>query len=218
MRFRVYFLLAVVASMMGAPWASAATIAPFVSATLPDPRNDSYPQVGFGFAANPSGTAQVNQLGYFDQGGDGLAAAHQVGLYHYNGSAYQLLATTTIPAGTGALLENGFRWMPIPTVTLTDTDQSNGWYALMATADTDTWSNNANSVVTNFGNFGFGQLAYYTANPFPSVGGTTSFGFGADIQYVGPNMGYVAAPEPSSALLMVFGVSLLGWRFRKRSV
>ena len=221
MRICVGLFTVVAASLLGLMPAMATTISPFVG-TPPsnDPRNDSIAQAGFGFAANPSGTAQVNELGFYDEGGDGLAAAHTVGLYHYNGSAYELLASTTIPAGTGATLENGYRWGSIPTITLTDTDQSNGWYALMASQDTDTWYNVTTGsglpIVTNYGNTGFGLLAYYTASAFPSVGGTVAFSFGGGIQYGSPNMGFLV-PEPSSALLMIFGVALLGWRFRNRS-
>jgi PEP-CTERM motif len=118
-------------------------------------------------------------------------------------------------------LENGYRWGSIPTITLTDTDQSNGWYALMASQDTDTWYNVTTGsglpIVTNYGNWdAFGLLAYYSLGAFPSVGGTAAFSFGNGIQYGSPNMGFLV-PEPSSFLLLAVGGLFFGWRRRNRS-
>lgn len=70
------------------------------------------------FNNSPYGSSNymaVTQLGVFDQGGDGLANAHEIGIWAANGT---LLASTTIPAGTVAPLVDGYRYMPITPVLL----------------------------------------------------------------------------------------------------
>src|SRR5690348_6567539 len=83
--------------------ANAAAITPFLAVPSGGTiRTDVFPQAGSGFSANPSGTAQVNALGYWDEGNDGLLASQVVGLYHYDTGLGKevLLAKATIPAGT----------------------------------------------------------------------------------------------------------------------
>src|ERR1700682_6215181 len=70
--------------------ANAAIISPFQSVPInPDTtRTDSF-QAGWGFSANPSGTKQVNQLGFWVSPADSLntgvlAISHDVALFHYN--------------------------------------------------------------------------------------------------------------------------------------
>lgn len=69
---------------------------------------------GWGFARTgyPStNTIYITALGVFDQDNDGLANAHQVGLWRDDGS---LLASTTVAAGTTSTLVEGYRFVPIP--------------------------------------------------------------------------------------------------------
>ncbi len=63
--------------------------------------------------SNSGNYMAVTQLGVFDQGGDGLANSHAVGIWAVDGT---LLASTTIPAGTVAPLVDGYRYMPITPV------------------------------------------------------------------------------------------------------
>ncbi|MDB6077598.1 MAG: hypothetical protein JWO82_1345, partial [Akkermansiaceae bacterium] len=75
-------------------------------------RTDSYPYAGYGFYVPSATSVTVNQLGYWDLGGDGLSDAHTVSLFQYiNGSnkSYTQIATVTIPAGTATTLEGGYR-------------------------------------------------------------------------------------------------------------
>lgn len=59
----------------------------------------------------------VRSLGFYDHGGDGLAASHRVGLgpgggndpWPFNGGE------VTVPAGTEAYYEGGFRWVNLET-------------------------------------------------------------------------------------------------------
>jgi hypothetical protein len=66
--------------------------------------------VGTEFKVN-STPVTINQLGVFDFGSNGLAESHAVGIW--NGDA--LLASVTIPSGTAASLDKGFRWASITT-------------------------------------------------------------------------------------------------------
>ena len=77
--------------------------------------------IGYKFAAAVDPEAPtIRGLGFVDAGGDGLATSHQVGLYHWNGSAYALARSVTIGAGTAYYLDGGYRWYPIADYTLSD--------------------------------------------------------------------------------------------------
>ena len=70
---------------------------------------------GFGFSlAEP---AILTGLGTFDEGRDGLVNDIRVGLF-----ADELVVDVTIPAGTEAMLTNGFRAVEIPAITLQPDD------------------------------------------------------------------------------------------------
>jgi len=60
---------------------------------------------------------RVTRLGFFDYLDDGLKNGHDVGIWAATGGAP--LATATVPAGTGAALEAGFRWVNSAPVNLT---------------------------------------------------------------------------------------------------
>jgi hypothetical protein len=67
------------------------------------------------------GNIEITQLGVFDEGGDGLARPHAVGLWVGSGDRQrELLASVVIPAGTEAPLINGYRYMPISPVLTSD--------------------------------------------------------------------------------------------------
>jgi len=54
----------------------------------------------------------VTHLGYYDMNEDGLNQSHRVGIWPASGGTTPL-AFVTIPAGTGTLLTNGYRWLPL---------------------------------------------------------------------------------------------------------
>lgn len=217
MSFRWCLLIGAIINLIALSSASAATITPFVARSGGNNRNDVYPQAGFGFAADASGTAQINQLGFYDDGGDGLLVAHDVGLYHYTG-VFTLIAKATIPAGTGALLQDGYRWVSIPTVTLTDGTQGGDYYELIASQGPDVWWDGGGTTIVNpFGNFPPGPPGdgFNVGSPMPAVGGTSSLSLGGP-SFGGPNMGF-ATPEPSSLVLLAFGLALFGLRNIRRA-
>jgi hypothetical protein len=77
-------------------------------------RNDS--QTTFGWSFTLASPLQVTDLGYFDLFSDGLTDAHQVAIWTSAGGAP--LISATIPAGTGASLLNGVRYVAISPFTL----------------------------------------------------------------------------------------------------
>lgn len=64
--------------------------------------------VGGIFLTTYSYWPEVNYLGYYDEGGDGLANNHLVTLW--DNSTGNIIASATVPAGTTAPLVNGYRW------------------------------------------------------------------------------------------------------------
>lgn len=76
---------------------------------------DSNDSVGFRFVVGAANIT-VTSLGVWDENGDGLAISHPVGLYLESTQA--LVTAATLPAGTTATLDNGFRYVDITPVTL----------------------------------------------------------------------------------------------------
>ncbi len=179
----------------------------------------AFPQAGYGFFANVSGTAKINRLGYYDAGGDGLSESHTVALYHYTDAGYFVVAKATVSAGTDATLSDGYRWAEIPEYTLADTRQNGNYYVLIAShGATDVWYDGGIDAVTGqtFGTTVSGMWGWNTE--IPAVGAsspiqvisTGSNGYG------GANMGY-AVPEPSTIVLLTAGlIGLLAYAWRKR--
>ncbi|MGD9765170.1 MAG: hypothetical protein AB7V27_15815 [Candidatus Binatia bacterium] len=105
---------------------AAATIALLVALTMPAAAG---PAVSFGFAGQAgcgpnnvegwefqtTAAVTVSALGVYDHQRDGLDFAIPVGLYD---SSCALLASAMIPAGTGAVLRNGYRYLGISPLVL----------------------------------------------------------------------------------------------------
>lgn len=170
-------------------------------------RTDAYPWAGSGFYLPSGGTILVNQLGYWDEGGDGLAIEHQIGLFQYNGagSSYTMIATATIPSGTAATLDGGYRWVEIPAISIPDIGQGGNYYVIMASHGTDAWTNGLGSgapMDPGFGTLSSGALDF---------GGGTTVGSSGDINssggtfFGGANLGY-AVPEPSAMAIAAIGI------------
>ncbi|NOT38726.1 MAG: DUF4082 domain-containing protein [Saprospiraceae bacterium] len=69
--------------------------------------------IGWRFSTNVA--LSISALGVFDEGSDGLSSSHPVGIYS---DAGVLLATGTVPAGTGGTLNGAFRYVSIAPVIL----------------------------------------------------------------------------------------------------
>lgn len=169
-----------------------------VTAAMDEPtgsvRVDPYSWAGFGFFVPAGGNVTVNQLGFWDQGGDGLAVDHTVALFAYAGSGrtYTQLASVTIPGGGSALLDGGFRWISIPDTVLTDNGQNGNYYVVMATQGVDAWTNGAGAMDPAFGTISTGALDLIGEGPIFQINNGSTYG--------GVNIGHVV-PEPSAPML-----------------
>jgi hypothetical protein len=161
-----------------------------------------------GYDMTLSQAKQVFRLGFWDDLADGLLSHHTVSVF--DGSSGALLASGVVPAGTGALLEDGFRWVAIPAIVL-----SPGRYVIGASMDGDPSSfdgviTDASSIATRLGVTFGPQQALISAPVAPGVAiaatlmPTLPQG---EPGYFGPAM----APGP----LPLFGVSA-GWLWSRR--
>lgn len=162
---------------------------------------------------------QVNYLGYYDEGGDGLANSHTVSLWDAsNGNA--LLATVTVPAGTAAPLVDGFRWVELSsTVNMT----YNNYYIIDAYADgVDTWGDLTVAPDVSFS----GQYAnldsgyeFSRAGRYDSVEPPANQAGGQDEIYPAANLGYniVSVPEPAGVSLVAGGLAVILFMRRRKS-
>lgn len=155
--------------------------------------------LGYELTTGSSGLS-VSSLGLWDQNGDGLAGAHNIGLYNASGG---LLGQVTVTAGTGSTLVGGFRYADLlaPLTLLPNTT-----YVLAAAYNSeDVYSyydsfSPVGSHVSGGVTIGFGRYEAGSTLQFPTT--TTS------ARYTGPNFLYTAVPEPT-ALLPLAGLAML---------
>ncbi len=77
----------------------------------------------------------VRALGFYDDGGNGLSQAHEVGIWFTgnNAASGTLLASTVVPPGLKAPLHFGYRWVNLtPPLTLLPQTEGDDWYVLGA--------------------------------------------------------------------------------------
>ena len=151
-------------------------------------RTDNYGAAGWGFYTPLSGTI-INRLGFWDQGGDGLAVSHEVMVLKYVAatSSWTKVVRVTIPAGTAARLESGYRWVNIPETVLPNIGQGGDYYGVTASQGTDPWTNgvlNGFPIPKIFGT----KNATFT-NGGGAMTDTNSVASGGT-GYGGPNFGY----------------------------
>ena len=171
---------------------ASAQVDAFLGPTTFDSTRTDPLQAGWGFYANSSGTAEINELGLWVPNGGTTQASHTVALYDFNSGVYNLVTQATIPAGTVGD-GNGFAWAPIVPVTLTDTRQGGDYYIVTASLGTDPWgpyTGNSHPTVSDssFGTpTGYGWFTTSALLPQP----TESFNGYLIGGYIGPNIGYL---------------------------
>lgn len=178
-------------------------------------RTDNYPYAGYGFFLPIGASIPVNQLGYWDQGGDGLANSHTVSVFKYidgTNKSYTLVASATVPAGTSATLEGGFRWVNLPEITLTEDGQGGNYYVIMASHGVDAWTSGPSTGITM--NSSFGTITTAGALDFGGGVNANEINNSAGTVFGGANFGYSAIPEPS--IVLTGGLSLLAFSFTRR--
>jgi hypothetical protein len=194
--------LTLLSSVFGALSVTAAPVITFDPNTGFTTQANVSQTVGWAFQLSNSFT--VNQLGWYDQGGDGLGQSHPIGIWDLN--LETLIVSATVPAGTAATLDGGFRMVSIPNTIL-----ASGQYAIGGLTDP-----NAGDLlyldVTELVNPAVSWFGFR----FSSVSGTLIYpgteGQGVTSGLYGPMFGFAAGtpsttPEPASFGLV--GVSLL---------
>jgi len=137
----------------------------------------------------------IDSLGVLDVDGNGLDAAHDVGLWDASGNS---LATATVLAGTGSALQDGFRFESITPVVLA-----------------------AGETFTVAAYYGAGPIrdklfgTTPTAAPVITLKSETWFVSGGSLSF--PNLvdsvnfrstaGFTVVPEPTTALLLMAGLA-----------
>ena len=198
MKFKT--ILAATAAIALAGAAGAASAAPlwdFQSASIAGHTNGDW-DFGNQFSINTS--IQINQLGYYDDNGDGFLSDHSVSLYDLSGN---LLASATVD-NTGTLLGN-FRYVKIKAVNL-----AVGTYQIHGNSGRDNYTWNNNAFVSNVN---------YLGNTW-QLTGDSSFQSCCinDVAdgYWGANANYAAVPEPATWAMMIAGFGIAGGALRRR--
>jgi len=170
----------------------------------------------FGWQFTARSAIQISSLGLYDNPsafdggfpGDGLLDSHEIGIWDVAEPSIPLVSTF-IPAGTGAPLLNGFRFVDIGPVTLT----TNHDYVIAAlypshdpiSQDETTGSfNNPDFVLTVSPKIEFGG---YRVNPDVSIFAFPEHYEPGVLYAFGPN--FTIVPEPSSLALSLLGLMAL---------
>lgn len=155
---------------------------------------------------------QLNALGLWDEGADGLSASHAVGIWNLSGSS--LLASVTVPPGAGTSLVDGYRFVNLGSpINLA----ANMTYVLGTAYNTNDLARDItgvnfasrNSFASPGVSLGKGEFEFGSSLTFPSGDVSTI--------YTGPN-GLFSVPEPSAALLALLACALsLAFRRKMRA-
>jgi hypothetical protein len=160
-----------------------------------------------GWAFTISSPVLVTQLGLWDKGNNGLNTSHVVTIWTSTGT---LMAQTTIPAGTGATLMDGFRYVSITSVLLPAGSYTiGGFYGRF----TDQFAIHPSTIITASGlTYNGSRSALGFAFPAGNFFGNANSYFGPNFQFTTP----ASIPDSGStwALLLLgvtaaFGLNLL---------
>ncbi|MEB3324641.1 MAG: hypothetical protein VKM17_04825 [Cyanobacteriota bacterium] len=188
--------------------ARAEPIDPFVlPATIVTVGGDPGFRGTIGYEITLSQPQNLSNLGFWDFLEDGLLSDHSVSLF---ADSATLLATAVVPAGTGARLENGFRWVSIPVLPLAP-----GRYVIGASMNGDPSTfdevvTEASSILTMIG-LTFGPDTALRSTPVPSGASIASDLMPALVDGGGGYFGPALAPGP----LPLLGAGA-GWAWSRR--
>lgn len=156
-----------------------------------------------GWQFSTSTDLNIESLGIWDKGGDGLSDSHQIGLWKLDGT---LLVSTVVSNGTGNTLESSFRWSDITSYFL-----SSGSYIVGAYMPTTDDRGAAKSSYNTANEITFNQNLFLYSNGFTKPtehwSGHDGGNFGANFKY-----SIATVPEPSTLAIFVLGVIGLAYR------
>lgn len=185
-------------SIVSTLFAGQAFAMPALSITGSD-RTSASPDFVYGWEFDVFAETSVTDLGFFDDGGDGLLESHDIGIWDSSGT---LLTSATIAAGSGATLIDGFRYIDIADILL---GVGNGYVIAATDLTDDEMAVDVDSIST------VASIAWVESR-FGVTGGslglpTSSIGRDA---YFGPNFltGGTTAAVPAPASLVLFGIGL----------
>lgn len=165
--------------------------------------------LGYSFSTG-SNVIEVTGLGIWDQGQDGLANPHTVGLWDVGGS--DLVASVVIPSGTSATLSGQFRFVSLSTPIFISGNFVLG--ASYAASDADAYiANRDPQQATTDPNIAFIGFA---ASSSSGTGFTYPNNVDGNGSNVGPNLQFNVVPEPSTIALLIGAGSAVGIVRRSR--
>lgn len=181
----------------------AAQTAAYSGSPFATTQNGQQVEAGYRFTVNSP--INLVEFGVYDDGSNGLSTSHTVSLWSYNANnSGTLLRTTTISAGTGATLSDGFRYVSVPSQLLT-VGQS---YVIAA---------------SNYN--GSEPIDYFQPTTAPQItfnegrsGNNSSFPTdGSQFALAGASFRFNAAtPEPATWSLMILGFGIVGGTLRRQ--
>jgi hypothetical protein len=166
----------------------------------------------FGYTFTLSSAVSVTNLGLFDFGNNGLAQSHTVDIWNSTGT---VLATATIPAGTGGTLTNGFRYVSIASFTLTAGTYTIGGFYSAGSSDFLLGQTAGGGVpsITGASGVSYGQTRAAAGFTFP-----TSNPENLQNSYFGPNFQFTPGVPDGGSTVSLLGCALLGLAALRRKL
>ncbi len=206
--FRTAFALALLLSLPARPTTHAAPALTFSSGI--DAYQTDACTVGWSFLV--TSPILVTALGYYDANANGLGSSHEVGLWSAD---QRLLATVTVPAGTGASLVSGFRYSGLAPLLLDVGTYYVGGLLIpvgsVGSPGNDPVALDVQGLATG-AEITYDSRRYALGNQleFPATVGFSTNG------YFGGNFQYAVVPEPSPTALLFLGVAYGAYRWTRK--
>jgi hypothetical protein len=191
-------------------WSASASATPAISFVGGSPSANGF-SVTLGYSFTTGGAAiNVDALGVFDAGADGLREFHDVAIFSADGAS--LLASARVDSGTGLPLDGGYRFASIAPLSLAaSTTYLIG--AFYSSTNLDAPYRRGTAVTTSGLTFGENRIWEGAKGlTAPTTIQHPDFREG----YFGPSFRIAAVPEPSTWAMMILGMGAVGYAIRRR--